>query len=73
MFVTKNVTVVRGELLVVLAESLADWQLMKKTDAGPPTLASVMNCRADKVRRVLVHGGIGKFVMVPKFQAGDSA
>jgi hypothetical protein len=50
MFVTENVAVVRGELLVVLAEGLADWQLMKKTDAGPPALASVMNRRADKVR-----------------------
>ena len=63
----------RGEFLVVLAESLANWQLMNKTDAGPATLSSVMDCGADKVRRVLMHGGIGKFVMVPKFQAGDSA
>jgi hypothetical protein len=68
VFVTENVAVVRGELLVVLAESLADWQLMKKTDTGPPALASVVNRRADKVRRVLVHGGIGKFMMVPKIQ-----
>src|SRR5215211_4962324 len=68
VFVPENVTVVRGEFLVVLAESLADWQLTKKTDAGPPALASIMNRRPDKVRRVLVHSGIGKFMMVPKFK-----
>jgi hypothetical protein len=69
VFVTENVTFVRGKLFVVVTESLADWELVKKTDARPPTLASVMDRRADKVRRVLVHGCIGKFMMVPKFQA----
>jgi hypothetical protein len=28
-----------------------------------------MNRWADEVRRMLVDGGIGKFMMVPKFQA----
>jgi hypothetical protein len=69
VFVTENVAIVRGELLVVLAESLANWQLTKKTYGGPPTLASVMNRWADKVRRVLVHGGIGKLMVVPEFQS----
>ena len=67
VLVTQNVTVVRNELFVFMAESLSNWQLMKKPQRGEPALAFIMNRRPDKICRVLVHSGIGKFMMVPKF------
>jgi len=42
-----------------MAESLSNWQLMKKPQRGEPALAFVMNRRPDKICRVLVHSGIG--------------
>lgn len=68
MLIAEDVAVMRGKLLVVVTECLPDWELMKKSEAGPPPFATIMNRRPDKVRRMLVHGGVGKFMMIPKFQ-----
>lgn len=62
MLIAKNVAVVRGQFLVVLAESLADGQLPEKPEGRPPAFAAVVNRWADKVGRMLLDSGIGKFV-----------
>src|SRR6266480_2010748 len=70
VLVAKDVPVVHGKLLVIVTERLANRQLVKESERGPPAFAAIVNRRPEKVSRMLVHGGIGKFVMVPKFQTG---
>ena len=64
----KDVTVVRGKFFIIVTECLADRQLMKESQGGPPTFASIMNGWPNKVCRMLMDGSVSKFVMVPKFQ-----
>src|SRR5215468_4307661 len=68
VLISKDVTVVGGKFLVILTECLADRQLMKESQSGPPVFASVMNGWPKKVCRMLMDSGVSKFVMVPKFQ-----
>ena len=41
---------------------------MKEPQSRPPPFATIMNRRSQEVGGMLMDSGIGKFVMIPKFQ-----